>query len=126
MKLRIARATNDLYKISKMYTEGLNFQVLGSFQNHAGFDGVMLGKLGVDYHFEFTQEQSRQAPLSHSEESLIVFYTGDLQTNESYKNQMIKAGFKVVKSHNPYWDQNGVTLEDLEGYRIVLCHQKGV
>jgi hypothetical protein len=126
MKLRVARATNDLKKISKMYAEGLNFQILASFQNHAGFDGVMLGRAGSDYHLEFTQEHNHQAPLSHSQESLIVLYLGDQQTNENYKNQMLNAGFKLVKAHNPYWDLHGVTLEDFEGYRIVLCPQQGI
>ena len=121
-KIRIARATNDLQRISKMYTEGLGLQILTSFKDHAGFDGIMLGSDNVDYHFEFTFEKAQQAPHSNSAENLIVFYMGDMQQAEKYKKQMIAVGFKLVRSHNPYWDENGLTLEDFEGYRIVLCH----
>ena len=34
--------------------------------------------------------------------------------------QMISAGFRQVPSYNPYWDLQGKTLEDIDGYRVVL------
>ncbi|WP_407656490.1 hypothetical protein [Methyloglobulus morosus] len=37
-----------------MYCKGLELCVLGRFENHQGFDGVMIGSAGMDYHFEFT------------------------------------------------------------------------
>ena len=33
------------------------------------------------------------------------------------------AGFDPVASFNPYWDRNGVTFEDPDGYRIVLNNE---
>jgi hypothetical protein len=33
---------------------------------------------------------------------------------------MQNAGFVPVGSFNPYWDRQGVTFEDPDGYRIVL------
>ena len=33
---------------------------------------------------------------------------------------MAEAGFKVVRSFNPYWDIRGRTFEDFDGYRIVM------
>lgn len=120
MKLRIARATNDIIGITKMYCDGLGFEVLASFKEHAGFDGVMLGNKGSAYHLEFTQEKNVKAPLSHSAESLMVFYIPDSSKFSAVENNMKDAGFKKVKSHNPYWDDYGCTYEDLEGYRVVL------
>lgn len=120
-KIRIARATNDLDRIVSMYKKGLGLSVLGSFENHSGFDGVMLGSSMADYHFEFTYEQGKTAPFSNSPENLIVIYVPNLQEIEIIKKQMISAGFKVVKAHNPYWDNNGFTFEDFEGFRLVLC-----
>lgn len=123
-KLRIARATDDLERVSIMYSEGLGLKILGSFKDHAGFDGVMLGAEGVDYHFEFTHERGQRAPRSHSPEQLVVFYVDSIEQMEDLKNRMVSAGFRIAKSHNPYWDQHGHTFEDFEGYRIVLCHHK--
>ena len=36
--------------------------------------------------------------------------------------RMRRAGFDPVPAFNPYWDRTGVTLEDPDGYRIVLQH----
>jgi hypothetical protein len=33
---------------------------------------------------------------------------------------MRDAGFEPVAAFNPFWDRNGVTFEDPDGYRIVL------
>lgn len=41
--LRVARATDDLEALLRFYRDGLGLTVLGSFADHAGFDGVMLG-----------------------------------------------------------------------------------
>lgn len=123
-KMRVARATNDLDRIANLYVKGLGLSVLGSFKDHAGFDGIMLGSPGVDYHFEFTYEHGQIAPSSNSAENLIVFYIPEVEEAEALKKQMISAGFKNVKAHNPYWDQYGSTFEDFEGYRIVLCFRK--
>lgn len=121
MKMRIARATNDLLSISKMYCDGLGMEVLGSFENHSGFDGMMIGNKSSSYHLEFTYQKGFEAPRSHSDESLLVFYLPDPSKFLQVETKMKEAGFKKVKSHNPYWDQNGCTFQDVEGYRVVLC-----
>ena len=54
--LRVARPTSDLDAFARMYQEGLGFQELGSFRDHDGFDGVMLGHPGHGYHLELTSE----------------------------------------------------------------------
>jgi hypothetical protein len=123
-KFRYARPTNQLKKISEMYQEGLELEVLGSFENHKGFDGVILGNLFSDYHFEFTQQKGVLAPCSPSPENLIVFYLPESSAYNAAKLKMSKSGFTQVPSHNPYWDDSGCTFEDPEGYRIVLCNRK--
>lgn len=41
--LRIARPTDNLNELVKMYSQGLGFSILAQFENHEGFDGVILG-----------------------------------------------------------------------------------
>ena len=41
--LRVARPTDRLEDVVRFYTIGLGLHVLGSFENHEGFDGVMVG-----------------------------------------------------------------------------------
>lgn len=42
---RVARPTNRLKEVEAFYTKGLGFKVIGQFQDHDGFDGVMLGQM---------------------------------------------------------------------------------
>ena len=41
--VRVARPTDQLDKVVRFYTDGLGFQILYRFENHEGFDGVMVG-----------------------------------------------------------------------------------
>ena len=36
--------------------------------------------------------------------------------------QIEDMGINPIASFNPYWDQNGKTYEDPDGYRIVIQH----
>ncbi|MEI6733354.1 MAG: VOC family protein [Comamonadaceae bacterium] len=119
-QLRLARPVSDLSRTQVMYVHGLRMQVLGSFQNHEGFDGVMLGVADGTYHFEFTQCRSHPVSPAPTQEDLIVFYIPGTLEWQSSCADMENAGFKSVASFNPYWDTNGRTYEDQDGYRIVL------
>ena len=45
--LRIARPSDDLDALLPFYRDGLGLTVLYRFEDHAGFDGVMLGGKGA-------------------------------------------------------------------------------
>ncbi|GMU02698.1 VOC family protein [Corallococcus caeni] len=120
VKLRVARPTTNLDAVVRFYRDGLGFEVLGGFEDHAGFDGVMLGHLGAPYHLEFTVERGHPAPRAPSEDHLLVFYVPDPEAWSARVHRMEAAGFAPVPSRNPYWDANGRTFEDPDGYRVVL------
>ena len=103
-----------------MYCRGLGLRVLGSFENHQGFDGVMLGTAGGSYHFEFTRCRSHPVTPAPTAEDLAVFYLPSLLDWQKACASMLAAGFRLVASLNPYWDVSGRTYEDPDGYRIVL------
>ena len=119
-KLRIARPVSDLSRTTKMYSEGLGLEILSSFTDHEGFDGVMLGSPGASYHFEFTHCRAHPIIPTPTEEDLIVFYIPDKTEWSLTCERMITAGFEPVDSLNPYWDKQGRTFRDSDGYRIVL------
>jgi hypothetical protein len=118
--LRVARPTDQLDAIVKMYEDGLGLGVIGSFEDHQGFDGVMLGKTGLGYHFEFTHQRGHSVGRAPTRDNLLVFYIPDREEWETRCKQMETAGFKVVPSYNPYWDKLGKTFGDLDGYRVVI------
>jgi catechol 2,3-dioxygenase-like lactoylglutathione lyase family enzyme len=118
--LRIARPVADLTKSQAMYCQGLGLTVLGHFENHEGFDGVMLGTQGAGYHFEFTRCASHPIMPMPTQDDLAVFYMPSASEWNAACAKMIAAGFKSVASLNPYWDRQGRTFEDHDGYRVVL------
>jgi YycE-like C-terminal domain len=80
----------------------------------------MLGKAGMGYHFEFTHCRTHAVQPTPTLEDLTVFYIPDADEWKSTCSNMLAAGFKRVDSFNPYWDNQGQTFEDRDGYRIVL------
>lgn len=118
--LRIARSTDRLAALAAMYREGLGLEEIGRFEDHDGFDGVMLGRPGQPYHLEFTSQRGHRAGGAPSAEHLLVFYVPEPAEWASCCERMIEAGFRAVASANPYWDRCGRTFEDLDGYRVVL------
>ncbi len=105
-----------------MYRDGIGLTVLGGFENHDGYDGVMLGFPDGLYHLEFTRQHGHVAPHAPTAEHLLVLYEPDSERWNAACERMISAGFRAVPAHNPYWDRRGLTFEDLEGYRVVWQH----
>ena len=103
-----------------MYRRGLGLEILSSFEDHGGFDGVMLGNREGSWHFEFTQRRGHATEGKSSGEHLLVFYLADRESWIDGCRAMELAGFTKVGSENPYWERSGSTFEDLDGYRVVL------
>jgi len=118
--LRVARPTDRLDRVVRFYTEGLGLQILYKFENHQGFDGVMVGIPGEAYHFEFTHHRGHTVGQAPTQDNQIVFYLPNQLEWQQAIERMKKMGYEPVKSYNPYWDNNGVTFEDPDGYRVVL------
>mgnify|MGYP001259413179 CR=1 FL=1 len=59
--LRVSRRTDHLAELVQFYRDGLGFEVLYEFNDHDGFDGIMLGHKGAAYHLEFTRKSGHTA-----------------------------------------------------------------
>jgi hypothetical protein len=123
-QIRIARPTDNLDQIKQMYLEGLEFKEIFSFENHEDFNGVIMGHPDHIYHLEFTSQKNHKVGKCPTKDHLLVFYIEDKNEWQQQCLKMEKAGFKAVPSYNPYWDKNGTTFEDVDGYRIVIQNQK--
>ncbi|MBA0038475.1 VOC family protein [Pantoea sp. BIGb0393] len=122
--MRVARPVTELARSREMYCRGLDLTEIGSFEDHAGFSGVMLGKPGVPWHLEFTLCSAHPVEPRPSEEDLLVFYLPEKSEWQRICQSMIAAGFTRVTSFNPYWEQQGQTFQDHDGYRTVIqCQQ---
>jgi len=118
--LRVARPTDDLIAVTRFYRAGLGFEVLYEFRDHDGFDGVMLGHKQASYHLEFTHKRGHTAGRALTEDNLLVFYIPDETEWQKAIDRLESRGYKAVAAFNPYWDKQGRTFEDADGYRVVL------
>ena len=118
--LRIARPTDHLADVVRFYRDGVDLTEIGSFHDHEGFDGVMLGAPGWTWHLEFTRCRSHPALPMPTSDDLVVLYVPQRAEWEALSESMLAAGFRAVSSFNPYWDARGRTFEDFDRYRVVL------
>ncbi len=121
-KMRVARPTDDLEAVTRFYRDALGLTELFRFQDHDGFDGVMLGLPGAAYHLEFTHKRGHHVGRAPTADHLLVFYLPDEEQWCAAMARLADLGYTPVSSFNPYWDRDGRTFEDPDGYRVVLQH----
>lgn len=123
MNFRVARHTNDLEKIKSFYINIIGFELLGSFTNHDGYDGIFVGKPTFDWHLEFTTSDEL-AIHTFDEDDILVFYPEKNTDYDAIVNNLFSNGFVNLISKNPYWNENGKMFLDPDGYRIVISNLK--
>ena len=118
--LRVARPTNDLAVVVAFWRDAVGLHELGGFVGHAGVDGAMLGLPGAPWHLEFTRTHGEVVGRAPTRDHLLVLYFDDADRFAAAVARMESHGHRAVPSENPYWDRDGRTYEDPEGYRVVL------
>jgi catechol 2,3-dioxygenase-like lactoylglutathione lyase family enzyme len=116
MQLRVARHTDRLDEVVAFYRDGLGLREIGGFRDHDGYDGVFLEVPGTGAHLELTSGGEHGAPAPHPE-SLLVLYLGDA---DAVRTVVSRLGVDPVAPANPYWADHGTTIEDPDGFRVVL------
>jgi catechol 2,3-dioxygenase-like lactoylglutathione lyase family enzyme len=120
MHFRYARHTNQLAAITSFYTEVIGLSVIGQFKDHDGYDGVFLGKVGVDWHVEFTSSASK-AIHTFDEDDFLVFYLHSRLERLAILQAATKAGSTIIEPKNPYWRENAFVLADPDGASVCLA-----
>lgn len=120
VQFRTARPTNNLEQVKIFYTEALGLEVLGSFEGHAGYDGIMLAMPDKTHHLEFTQYEHYTELPKPTKEHLMVFYYSDTEAYKTANERIKKMGILPVEPENPYWKDKSKTYEDPDGWRVIL------
>ncbi|MFI9599935.1 VOC family protein [Streptomyces sp. NPDC052043] len=120
--IRIARPSRDLQVAEHFWVSGLGLDVL---YRHAA-DGtpgrhslLMVGWPDAAWHLELVHDPAAPMDPRPTPEDLLVIYLGE-PVPDSLVERLERHGGKRVPAHNPYWDTWGVTLEDPDGYLLVL------
>jgi catechol 2,3-dioxygenase-like lactoylglutathione lyase family enzyme len=126
VQFRIARPTDKLAEVVRFYCEGLGLKKIGGFENHAGYSGVMIGLPDNKYHLEFTEHEEGNPCPAPTKDNLLVFYIPEKEAIDKIVERLATMGYNEVAPENPYWQAQGVTIEDPDGWRIVLMNTKGI
>lgn len=131
--LRIARPSRSLSASERFWVTGLGLSVLWRSGPPAEVEGghalLMLGFPGAAWHLELVGVGGHDGqpggeglqPRSTEEDLLVLYVDGPVEAG--VVEGLVEAGGKRVVSRNPYWETWGVTVEDPDGYRVVLCQR---
>lgn len=125
-QVRIARPTDKLDEIISFYRDGLGLVEVGRFEDHDGYSGVMFGLPGRAYHLEFTQHKDGSPSPAPSRDNLMVFYIPEIDDIAKLSGRLAEMGYPEVEPENPYWAGKGITIEDPDGWRVVLMNTGGI
>lgn len=126
-QVRVARPTDKLPEVEKFYCEGIGLRKLGFFEGHDGYDGVFIGLPDATYHLEFTQHIAGSPCPAPTPDNLLVLYLPDKACIKQIVQRLEQMGYPEVAPENPYWKEKGaVTVEDPDGWRLVLVPTAGI
>lgn len=123
MELRVARHTNNINKILDFYTKIIGFDLLGEFKNHDNYDGIFLGKKNENWHLEFTTS-IEQANHYFDEDDCLIFYVNTKNEYDEIIHRIHQSNISIINSKNPYWNLNGVTIKDPDGFNVIISPLK--
>ncbi|GGE33154.1 hypothetical protein GCM10011391_09750 [Pullulanibacillus camelliae] len=125
-QLRIARPTNQFDDVVRFYQEGLGLKVVAAFEGHQGYKGKVFGLPDPHYQLEFTEHENGSPCPAPTKDNLLVLYMSDRQARNAIVERLAAMGYPSVPPENPYWEKSGVTIEDPDGWRVVLMNAPGL
>ena len=126
VQVRIARPTDQFDKIIQFYEHGLGLQRVAEFTGHAGYTGVVYGLPHLSYQLEFTSHEEGSPCPALTADNLIVFYIPNGEELKSVAERLQQMGHGEVEPENVYWKEKGITIEDPDGWRVVLMNTEGI
>jgi catechol 2,3-dioxygenase-like lactoylglutathione lyase family enzyme len=117
--VRFARPTDKLDDLLRFYEDGLGLERIDSFEDHAGYSGVMLGLPGEEVHLELTSHAAGSPGPAPTRDNLLVLYLTSRAAIAAIDARMRALGHDPVEPENPYWNDD-LTFEDPDGWGVVL------
>lgn len=97
----------------------MNLQVLGEFKDHDHYDGIFIGLEAENWHLEFTKS-NEVADHKFDEDDLFVFYPESQTEMDKIIANIEKYGINKHIPQNPYWQVNGIQINDPDGHGIII------
>ena len=118
--VRLARPSHDLAAAERFYVRGLGLEVLyrAVADGPDEHDLLMLGWPDASWHLELVGGANLAVRPAPTAEDLLVLYLAG-PVDDALVARLEEAGGRRV-GQGAYWDRWGVTVEDPDGYRLVL------
>lgn len=121
--MRVARPTTQLERVREFYEIVLQLPVLWTFEDHDGFDGVILGVPDARSQLELVSTPHHTEPRPTAEDVLVLYLA--TEEHAALVERLRSRGTIEVPVDdadlNPYWPQSGaITFVDPDGYRLVI------
>ncbi|NNN10207.1 MAG: VOC family protein [Acidimicrobiaceae bacterium] len=121
----LARPSLNLESTEAFWVDGLGLEVL--YRRNPAPEGshaiTTIGWPGAARHLELVGDPAGETPAAPTEEDLLVHYF-DGPVDLEVIDRLVIAGGTGVPARNPCWDRWRVTLEDPDGYRLVLSSRQ--
>jgi catechol 2,3-dioxygenase-like lactoylglutathione lyase family enzyme len=124
--MTLKRMDNVLIVVDDIEAAKAFFIELGlTLEGEQTVEGPLIGlkdvrATGQQYHLELTAKRGHSVGRAPTLDNLLVFYVPDVEQWRVAVERMRSCGYEPVESFNPYWDRQGKTFEDADGYRVVL------
>ncbi len=120
VRSRTAWQTERLEQCVRFYHELVGLPLLARFEDHAGYDGVILGLPDSRAQLELTTHRLGSPASPSAPDDLLVLYLDDRGAAEAIALRCRDAGVEEVPPDNPYWDGRAALLRDPDGRTLVL------
>jgi catechol 2,3-dioxygenase-like lactoylglutathione lyase family enzyme len=118
--MRVARPTTDIERAITFWTHVVGLEILSRFEDHEGYDGVILGNSGGQWEIEVTHHSSGMPLPSPSEEDIIVLYL-NRELARGITDRLRHAGHPPKEHPNPYWQAMEASAHtDPDGYTVII------
>jgi hypothetical protein len=119
MQVRVARPTSAFAAAVAFYRDLVRLPVLGEFEDHAGFSGVIFGVPDASQQLELVSHGDTEP--SPTTEDQLVLYLGSAAAVRTVADRLEAGGFEPQNPANPYWTADGTRcFVDPDGYWLVL------
>ena len=122
--VRLARHTSAFAEIVAFYRNGVRLPVLGSFDDHDGYSGVIFGLPGSDHQLEFTTTLAGGAePAAPSTDDLVALYYDTCAAADEVAGRLDLVAERAWPA-NPYWQTRleSVSFRDPDGWHVVVVY----
>jgi hypothetical protein len=119
MQVRVARPTSAFAATVAFYRDLVRLPVLGEFEDHGGFSGVIFGLPDASRQLELVSHHDTKP--SPTTEDQLVLYLGSESDVAAVASRLEAGGFEAQSPLNPYWTADGARcFVDPDGYWLVL------